>query len=656
MHHQPLPLLIAGPIVRRATPQQVVLWIATSQPYDFNVYIDTGAHSVPGAELLVAEDKKVSTIQIGESAFVSLIELQIPPQADTSFLLSYDIGLVNTGGVEKRISKLYPEMLYDGASCFTVAIKQQVQSLYHGSCRKPHHPSADALVQMDKKIEESHNNDNLLESRPALLLMTGDQVYTDDVSGPLLQAIHQVSARLGLFSEVIPHPQYKNSSAIHECPASYYQRNQILPHVNSEGRILDQLLGGKKLPIFSSRSADKHLVTLAEMLAMYLLTWSDALWKDVIHNRDLLPSQFHTDFAEEQEEIECFVKGLSRVKRLLAHLPTYMIFDDHDITDDWNLTRGWEDAAYEDALAKRIIGNALISYFVFQGWGNHPEVFHDTFLEQIYACFESLRQTSETGTSPNKDDNLCPQDTLIHTLLQWDQWHYSVPTYPKVVVLDTRTRRWRSETSFSRPSGLMDWEALSELQQELLDEDSVILVSAAPIFGIKFIEVIQRFFTYIGHALLVDAENWMAHPGSASVILNIFLHKRTPKNFIILSGDVHYSFVFDVSIRRRKHSPSIWQITASGIKNQFPSRLLKFFDWFDKWLYTSKSPLNFFTKRRRMKIKARRIGKSKHARLLNQSAIGHLTLDREGKPTSIDLLTAEGHWINFPEREKRRGN
>ena len=41
-------------------------------------------------------------------------------------------------------------------------------------------------------------------------------------------------------------------------------------------------------------------------------------------------------------------------------------------------------------------------------------------------------------------------------------------------------------------------------------------------FGVKLIEVIQRICAFAGHALTVDAENWMAHRGSASVMLNIF--------------------------------------------------------------------------------------------------------------------------------------
>ncbi|MFC6672372.1 hypothetical protein [Marinobacterium aestuariivivens] len=223
------------------------------------------------------------------------------------------------------------------------------------------------------------------------------------------------------------------------------------------------------------------------------------------------------------------------------------------------------------------------------------------------------------------------QDALIERLFARESWSYVLPTEPPLLVLDTRTQRWWSERSPGRPSGLMDWEALTELQLRLLDREAVVLVSAAPIFGVKLIETIQRVFSFFGQALAVDAENWMAHPGAANVILNIFRHPRTPRHFVILSGDVHYSFVYDVLIRFRKHSPRIWQITCSGLKNEFPRRLLDVFDGLNRWLYAPWSPLNWFTRRRAMRVEARRpSGQKRGHRLVNSSAIGLVALDAEG--------------------------
>ena len=134
----------------------------------------------------------------------------------------------------------------------------------------------------------------------------------------------------------------------------------------------------------------------------------------------------------------------------------------------------------------------------------------------------------------------------------------------------------------------MDWEALCEFQHQLIGQDAVIVVSAAPIYGVKFIEVIQKLFTLAGKALTVDAENWMAHKGTASVILNIFRHYKTPPHFIILSGDVHYSFVYDVRLRFRRNSPEITQFTCSGIKNTFPDTLIRWLDRFNQWFYSTR--------------------------------------------------------------------
>ncbi len=264
--------------------------------------------------------------------------------------------------------------------------------------------------------------------------------------------------------------------------------------------------------------------------------------------------------AKEQGLIEAFVADLPAVRRALAQVPVAMIFDDHDVTDDWNLSREWEEVAYGHPFSRRVIGNAIVAYAINQAWGNRPDAFDD-------ALFEQLQRSLDAPGAQAHDD-------CIDALLRFEDWHYTWPTTPPLVVIDTRTRRWRSERTARRPSGLMDWESLTDLQQVLRGLPAVLLVSPAPIFGVKLIETLQRIFTWFGHPLMVDAENWMAHPGSAQAILNIFRHRRTPRNFVVLSGDVHYSFVYDVELRGRVRGPDIWQICSSGVRNEFPPRLL----------------------------------------------------------------------------------
>ncbi|WP_200881971.1 hypothetical protein [Nitrincola sp. A-D6] len=194
----------------------------------------------------------------------------------------------------------------------------------------------------------------------------------------------------------------------------------------------------------------------------------------------------------------------------------------------------------------------------------------------------------------------------------------------------------------------MDWEALTDLQQQLMHLDAVVLVSPAPMFGVKLIETVQRTFAWFGKPLIVDAENWMAHPGSASTLINMFRHPRTPQHFIILSGDVHYSFVYEIQLRGNQRGPDLWQITSSGIKNEFPKRLLDVFDRLNRWLYSPKSPLNWFTRRRSMKVIPHKPETADHGeRLLNAAGIGLVQLNPDGSPKAVIQMRADGKDVRF---------
>ena len=648
-------------MLRRVTPERLVIWLVLSEPVDLRLDL----YRAGAAKPFLTEDFPGATaaqVRIGEHAFVRLLDLKPAEPLPADELLEYDLRVMAAGG-EQGLAELLPDLCYPGHARPTLVLRPRLADLVHGSCRKPHFDGPDTLLRLDDLIGAAPAD---AAARPALLVMTGDQIYCDDVAGPMLAAIHQVIALLGLYPERLTGGTVADSAALLESAAGYYRREQLLPHTRANRALQDIFFGGAKKPIFTTASAHNHLITLAEVAAMYLLVWSPALWPrielDPQRPPQPLPAPFAARYAAECPVIERFRDGLARVRRALAHLPVYMIFDDHDITDDWNLTRGWEEAAYSHPFSRRIIGNALIGYWLFQGWGNDPDR-HGELLDAALACFppdapappaalDAPEAPAEPAPVPplatEPPGGLEPRDRLIDRLLDFEHWHYSLPTVPKLVVLDTRTHRWWSESSLAKPSGLMDWEELSELQQTLMHADAVVMVSPAPVLGVKLIENVQRVFTWLGHALLVDAENWMAHPGAANVMLNIFRHRRTPQHFVILSGDVHYSFVYDAVLRFRTNTPRIWQITASGLKNEFPHTLLGWFDRLNLWLYGTRSPLNWLTRRRRLRLRARRPDGNPHRRLYNGSALGRVQLDATGTPVDIRLLTADGGEVVFP--------
>ncbi len=615
--------VLAGPMLRRLESRRIVFWLATREPCAWRLSIKdikNGAALVPNA----------TPVRIGRHCFLYLLDFVLDSDLPTDQALPYDLQWQkeSAGETENWVSirEWAPDLCQDGHDLPQFVKRTRLASVLHGSCRKPHYPCEDGLVAADHWLNLKANDP---ASWPAFLMLTGDQVYVDDVAGPMLTAIHELIEELGLYDEQIEEALVPDSQTLYKSEYNYYRRSELLPDVRPNDPLRKRFFEGAKKPVFTTSSADNHLVTLAEILAMYLLVWSPVTWDCLPEG---LPAGLSPEetarYRKERETLTQFIGGLKSVRRVLAHMPTLMIFDDHDVTDDWNLTADWEQTAYGHPFSRRIIGNALVGYMLCQGWGNNPDAFKDETLKKIQTW-------SQSPTKPHQDD-------LIHHLLHFHHWEYSLDTKPKLLVMDTRTRRWRSERNLNRPSGLMDWEALTELQTELLNHDSVVMVSPAPIFGVKLIEVVQKCFSLAGKPLLVDAENWMAHKGTAGAILNIFRHTRTPAHFVILSGDVHYSFVYGIQLKSQRGVPHLWQITSSGIKNEFPRKLLDTLDRLSRWLYSPRSPLNYFTRRRGMKINPFKPETASHGeRLLNQAGIGYVEFAEDGKPTYVEQISMQ---------------
>ena len=603
------------------TSTECHIWVVTSNA-------DSPALNLSANEVVVSGNCQRETIRVGKYAFIHLLSFTSSEPFEDTARIGYSLSF-SDDAQQASWENEQRGLLYDGQPSLCFHYTETPETILHGSCRKPHFHSDDALAQVDVLHKNAFKKQN---DFPDLLLMTGDQIYADDVAGPMLKAIHSVIDRLGLYHEALEGAVVTNTNELATHEHGYYEREQLLPQIATNTVLSSIFFGAKKKPVFTSVNAQNHLIGSAEIIAMYLLVWSDTLWADINIDKDGIPPKYHAIFDKEHEALNGFVKQLPQVRRALAHIPTYMIFDDHDVTDDWNLTRGWEQEVYGNPLSKRMIGNALIGYLLCQGWGNAPK----KVAPLIAKVQESM---GESGLNSH--------DEIIDDLLDFDQWHYRLDTTPPIEVLDTRTQRWRSESNMNKPSGLMDWEALCDFQHSIIGKESVIVVSAAPIYGAKVIEAIQKVFTFFGKALTVDAENWMAHKGTANVILNIFRHYKTPPDFIILSGDVHYSFVYDVRLRFRRNSPHITQFTCSGLKNAFPDGLIKWLDRLNRVLYRSKSPLNLFTRRRNMSVKAREPSLG-YGELFNGCAIGVLKISQKNTDVQCKALLSNGKEVEFP--------
>jgi hypothetical protein len=131
---------------------------------------------------------------------------------------------------------------------------------------------------------------------------------------------------------------------------------------------------------FTSPRAANHLLTFGEFVACYLLAFADTLWPRDTGELAGLAEQASPQLGADARrrlrarirDLDTARRALPRVRRVLANVPTYMVFDDHDVTDDWNLTRRWREDVACSAAGRRIVANALAAFWVFQGWATTP--------------------------------------------------------------------------------------------------------------------------------------------------------------------------------------------------------------------------------------------------------------------------------------------
>ena len=171
MTSSPLPLVIAGPVLRHTQQAGFTLWLVTSEPAD----IDVSLHQAQQAQNSNTTDR---VIQVGEKAFIHVLTCspQSPLAANT--LYHYQLNFNHTEQQQRWQSEL-PSLCYPGQNDLHFRVPAALSNVLHGSCRKPHHPSEDSLVRVDELIHQECEGG---AQRPDLLLMTGDQIYADDVA------------------------------------------------------------------------------------------------------------------------------------------------------------------------------------------------------------------------------------------------------------------------------------------------------------------------------------------------------------------------------------------------------------------------------------------------------------------------------------------
>ncbi|MFZ4703991.1 MAG: hypothetical protein ACOYMG_28435, partial [Candidatus Methylumidiphilus sp.] len=464
--------LLAGPIVRRSTDNRVCVWVATRSKACLKLTImDNDGDTSVGIGASSTNDLDGSCSKLGDQLYVYLLKAlpYKPSETKTYFptdqILYYRIGVLDENNTETIIDLAEQGLTYDGAKNPSFIITKDLKQLLHGSCRKIHGLEILFKSSPDANCADglSHGDDQLAatfsdkDTRPSLLLLTGDQIYADEVPSSIMAMLSEKAKELiGFAEEIPPWPAYLQHPAASVLQNVKNAFNDLFGRSNKETPpapaivpaqiALDQRRNAVIQTGFTTDKGENHLLAFGEFAAMYLYVFGNAEnWKPDYDLEIKLAS------PGRQKAIERFHETLrTKVRRLLANICTFMIFDDHDVTDDWNITGYWYAKVRDSDTGRRVVANALAAYWAFQGWGNDPDHF-DKDLKWVIEHFVQSK-------SPSKDLG----DRYDLQLWKHRGWGFSIPTTPPVIGIDSRTQR--QPDVVSEPPQLLDRYALDGLR------------------------------------------------------------------------------------------------------------------------------------------------------------------------------------------------
>jgi len=298
------------------------------------------------------------------------------------------------------------------------------------------------------------------------------------------------------------------------------------------------------------------------------------------------------------------------VRWALSCIPSFMIFDDHEIIDDWNISEEWLRDSAVPRWRQRISGG-LLAYWVYQGAGNLAprQWLADPRMRPLIALHAAVAPDA-TGLSSIVFDRLVRRSTRA-------SWQYAIDVADtRFVIGDTRMSRKLSGTRL-----LMDDASWNDFVTLAKDPRSrkVVLVVPGPVLiphpmhdllsraaesiegnppsGLAAIAgaivgfliagpagaVIGAFAAAVAAEALLDrfmpallefadAELWSAFPTSFNRMLSLLEDLAdgkgtTRKRFIgLIGGDVHHSNVLRGDLLQTQRAASVLNFTMSPLR------------------------------------------------------------------------------------------
>lgn len=258
----------------------------------------------------------------------------------------------------------------------------------------------------------------------------------------------------------------------------------------------------------------------------------------------------------------------------MSTVPTSMIFDDHDVCDDWNTSRSWrEDMARTPWWPERIRGG-LVSYWVYQHLGNlgPAELAEDALFAEV--------------TTSGRDNESLLRDFADRADAEADgakgtRWSYRRDFGPvRLLVIDSRAGRilagpvrsmvgeaefaWISDQAEGDYEHLLIGTTLPWLMPTALSHLQSINERACDRGGRR-----GRFAEWLRRAL--DLEHWPAFRASFDQLAGLIreVADRGSRSVSVLSGDVHHAYAARARYPDQPAAP-VHQLVCSPLHNSVP--------------------------------------------------------------------------------------
>ena len=272
--------------------------------------------------------------------------------------------------------------------------------------------------------------------------------------------------------------------------------------------------------------------------------------------------------------------GDPAIRWLLSTVSTAMIFDDHDVHDDWNISQAWLEEMRSHHWWNEHIVAALGSYWVYQHLGNLEPGHHadDELLAAVKAADDGWPAVREFARGAD--------DGTSGT--QWSYCRNLGDT--RLVVIDSRAGRVLDEGERSMLDA-REWDWVAE--QFSGDFDHLLVATSLPWLlgpGMHYAEAWSEAVAggAWGKALAplgervrqgADLEHWAAFQESFDRLTELLRsvgageRGRAPASIVVLSGDVHHAYLCEVAFPRDAgvRSP-VFQAVCSPYRNPLAAR------------------------------------------------------------------------------------